>query len=182
MSYSSQYHGYEIIDGALVMDNELAIEGFIDLQHNDELTSLPEGLSVSSRLELGFCRSLTHLPAGLTVGGYLGLSQCIALTALPDDISVGGSLYLEGTTALASLPKNFSVGAYLYLDDLHIGASDMHIYREFPASVLNSTIGKRVIDVVDHHLLRGTKYADLVIAYIDNNGEFTFENTNAFMT
>lgn len=88
------------------------------------IRSLPEDLSVTSRLDLSNCGELESLPSGLTVGTLI-LRGCTTLKCLPEDLDVwfldlsgcwafetwptsasirGGRLLLRGCTALRSLP------------------------------------------------------------------------------
>lgn len=93
------------------------VEGDLNLYGKEEVTTLPEGLSVGGNLELGGT-GITALPEGLSVGGYLYLKGT-AITALPEGLSVGGYLDLSGT-GITALPEGLTVGGSLYLSDTKI--------------------------------------------------------------
>ncbi len=88
------------------------------------ITTLPDGVQVTSRLDLSGCERLERLPDGLTVG-TLVLRSCTSLKRLPERLDVwfldltgcwafetwpasaqirGGRLQLRNCTALRSLP------------------------------------------------------------------------------
>ncbi len=112
------------------------VKGDLDLR-NTQITSLPEGLSVSRDLDLSYT-PITSLPAGLSVEGSLYLSgtkitslpeglsvvgelslSYTPITSLPAGLSVEGSLYLSGTK-ITSLPEGLSVGGSLDLSNTPI--------------------------------------------------------------
>ena len=107
-----------IIDGKLMSIEEFLamknpkVNGDLDLNHNQEIASLPEGLEVSGSLLL-YSTSITSLPEGLKVGGYLDLSNT-KITSLPEGLEVAGSLWLNDTP-ITSLPQGLEVGGSLYL-------------------------------------------------------------------
>jgi hypothetical protein len=91
---------------------------------NTPITSLPDDLQVTSRLDLSGCNRLERLPQGLTVGTLI-LRACTALVALPERLDVwfldlsecwavenwpqsaqirSGRLLLRSCTALRELP------------------------------------------------------------------------------
>jgi len=68
--------------------------GQLKLSDYEDLTRLPDNLTVNTNLNLSDCISLTSLPSNLTVGGFLSLKNCTSLTHLPDGLSVRGDLDL----------------------------------------------------------------------------------------
>ena len=93
------------------------------------ITSLPSGLQVGGSLNLGGTR-ITSLPSGLQVGGSLNLSNT-PITSLPADLQVGDGLSLR-ETPITSLPSGLRVGGSLDLsytpiatlpEGLHVGDS-----------------------------------------------------------
>lgn len=145
----------------------------------DGVLQLPEKPSVYGYLDLTGCKELTKLPDGLEVCFWLGLQDCTSITELPDDLVVCAHLEIAGCKKLKALPANLSAGSNIYLDGFCISMFEMHIYGGIPATAIQACIGRRVIDVVDHYLLRGTPYADLVIERMGADGKFTFANSPA---
>ena len=94
-------------------EEDLNIEGDLDLHSCKKLTSLPKGLKVGGSLSLIFA-SIESLPEGLKVGDNLYLQRS-KITSLPKELEVGGNLILINTL-MTSLPKGLEVG-----DNLHIG-------------------------------------------------------------
>lgn len=71
-------------------------------------------------LYLNGCENLTSLPEGLTVGGWLYLRGCENLTSLPEGLTVGGDLYLRGTDIKdVNVSQEMTPAARASLDNLH---------------------------------------------------------------
>jgi hypothetical protein len=93
----------------------------------------PDYMAVNGYLDLSKNKELTELPKGLRVEGWLGLKNCTALKALPDDLIVIGCFYLDSCTALTELSKGLRVDESLHLhgcilltelsDGLKVGSS-----------------------------------------------------------
>jgi hypothetical protein len=92
-----------------IRDGRLYYKGWLNLENNTKLTSLPSGLVVKGWLDLTGCTNLTLLPDNLTVGAGLDLRNCTGLTSLPDDLIVGSDIILKGCTNLKSLPAELTV-------------------------------------------------------------------------
>jgi hypothetical protein len=95
----------------------IIVTGDLNLSHDTNLTSLPEGLTVKGNLSLNHCTGLTSLPKRLTVRGFLSLVGCIRLTSLPEGLTIGGHLFLSHCIRLTSLPKGLTVKGDLNLFD-----------------------------------------------------------------
>ena len=93
-------------------EEDLNIEGDLNLHSYKKLTSLPEGLKVGGSLSLIFA-SIESLPEGLKVGDNLYLQRS-KITSLPKGLEVGGDLILVDTL-MTSLPKGLEVGDNLYI-------------------------------------------------------------------
>ena len=83
------------------------------ITREQQITQLPEGLTVGGDLDLENCEKITQLPEGLTVGGSLYL-RGTQITQLPEGLTVGGYLDLRGTQ-ITQLPEGLTVGGYLDL-------------------------------------------------------------------
>ena len=64
----------------------------LKLMANEPFTQ--EELNIEGDLDLDGCRKLTSLPAGLKVGGSLSLSKS-EITSLPKNLKVGASVKLS---------------------------------------------------------------------------------------
>ena len=73
------------------------------------LTSLPDDLRVTSKLDLTGCTRLQHLPENLHVG-TLRLRGCTSLVALPEGLDVW-FLDLQGCTLFEQWPRNATIRA-----------------------------------------------------------------------
>jgi hypothetical protein len=76
-------------------EEDLNIEGDLNLHSYKKLTSLPEGLKVGGSLSLIFA-SIESLPEGLKVGDNLYLQRS-KITSLPKGLEVGGVMFIEYT-------------------------------------------------------------------------------------
>ena len=76
-------------------EEDLNIEGDLNLHSYKKLTSLPKGLKVGGSLSLIFA-NIESLPEGLKVGDNLYL-QHSKITSLPEGLEVGGYLYINTT-------------------------------------------------------------------------------------
>ena len=93
-------------------EEDLNIEGDLNLHSYKKLTSLPEGLKVGGSLSLIFA-DIESLPEGLKVGDNLYLQRS-KITSLPKELEVGGNLILS-YSRIASLPEGLKVGDNLYI-------------------------------------------------------------------
>ena len=76
-------------------EEDLNIEGDLNLHSYKKLTSLPKGLKVGGSLSLIFA-DIESLPEGLKVGDNLYL-QHSKITSLPKGLKVGGVMFIEYT-------------------------------------------------------------------------------------
>ena len=76
-------------------EEDLNIEGDLNLHSYKKLTSLPKGLKVGGSLSLIFA-NIESLPEGLKVGDNLYL-QHSKITSLPKGLKVGGVMFIEYT-------------------------------------------------------------------------------------
>ena len=104
---------WKLINNEPLTDDELNIEGNLNLENCKNLTSLPEGLEVGGDLDLSGS-GIETLPKDLKVGATLDLSYSDIRT-LPEGLEVGGSLWLIGCWLITSLPKGLHVGGDLYI-------------------------------------------------------------------
>ena len=127
------------------------------LCHNNQLTSLPDNLTVGGNL---YCynNQLTSLPDNLTVGGNLECHNN-QLTSLPDNLTVGGSLYCS-YNQLTSLPDDLTVEDNLNCsdnqltslpDDLTVGGSLYCFNNQLTSLPDNLTVGGN-LDCSDNQL------------------------------
>jgi hypothetical protein len=110
LNLDDQNHLTSLPDGITVSRN-------LSLSCCGSLRSLPAGLSVGNCLDLSYCNSLTHLPEGLAISGYCSLRSCSSLTHLPDEFVVMGGLDMGDCSALIQLPTELNVGGHLDLSD-----------------------------------------------------------------
>ena len=92
--------------------------GNLDLRWRDDITELPDNLTVKGWLDLEGCANIPKLPIGLTVGGWLDLSYTL-ICELPENLTVGAGLYLNDTP-IRELPVNLTVGGDLDLSGTEI--------------------------------------------------------------
>ena len=76
-------------------EEDLNIEGDLNLHSYKKLTSLPKGLKVGGSLSLIFA-SIESLPEGLKVGSNLYL-QHSKITSLPEGLEVGDNIYISSS-------------------------------------------------------------------------------------
>ena len=103
---------WKLINDIPLAEEDLNIEGDLDLHSWKKLTSLPKGLKVGGSLSLVFA-DIESLPEGLKVGDNLYLQRS-KITSLPEGLKVGGDLLLQYTT-IKSLPKGLEVGGNLFI-------------------------------------------------------------------
>ena len=76
-------------------EEDLNIEGDLNLHSYKKLTSLPKGLKVGGSLSLIFA-DIESLPEGLKVGSNLYL-QHSKITSLPEGLEVGDNIYISNS-------------------------------------------------------------------------------------
>jgi hypothetical protein len=76
-------------------EEDLNIEGDLNLHSYKKLTSLPKGLKVGGSLSLIFA-DIESLPEGLKVGDNLYL-QHSKITSLPEGLEVGDNIYISNS-------------------------------------------------------------------------------------
>ena len=103
---------WKLINDIPLAEEDLNIEGDLDLHSWKKLTSLPKGLKVGGSLSLVFA-DIESLPEGLKVGDNLYLQRS-KITSLPKELEVGGNLILS-YSRIASLPEGLKVGDNLYI-------------------------------------------------------------------
>jgi hypothetical protein len=84
-------------------EEDLNIEGDLDLHSWKKLTSLPKGLKVGGSLSLVFA-DIESLPEGLKVGDNLYLQRS-KITSLPKGLEVKGELIIKNTALLEYTDK-----------------------------------------------------------------------------
>jgi hypothetical protein len=84
-------------------EEDLNIEGDLDLHSCKKLTSLPKGLKVGGSLSLVFA-DIESLPEGLKVGDNLYLQRS-KITSLPKGLEVKGELIIKNTALLEYTDK-----------------------------------------------------------------------------
>jgi hypothetical protein len=93
--------------------------GYLFLDDNAWITSLPEGMRVEKTLKLQET-GLKALPARLRVGEHLELRD-VELATIPEDLWVEGDLYLPGAK-IGRMPLGPHVGGSLSLNGATIGS------------------------------------------------------------
>ena len=93
-------------------EEDLNIEGDLNLHSYKKLTSLPKGLKVGGSLSLIFA-DIESLPEGLKVGRDLDIFGS-KITSLPKGLEVGRFLDIRDTK-ITSLPKGLELGSSLYI-------------------------------------------------------------------
>ena len=84
-------------------EEDLNIEGDLDLHSYKKLTSLPKGLKVGGSLSLVFA-DIESLPEGLKVGDNLYLPRS-KITSVPKGLEVKGELIIKNTALLEYTDK-----------------------------------------------------------------------------
>jgi hypothetical protein len=84
----------------------------------NNLSLKEEDLNIEGNLDLGYCDNLTSLPEGLKVGGSLSLIF-VKIESLPEGLKVGTNLYLQ-RSKITSLPKGLEVGDSLVIDTIQL--------------------------------------------------------------
>lgn len=98
------------------LPDDLTIQGSLCLSGCANMKSLPRRLSVTKSVYLRDCDWLTEIPGDLVAGGGMELNGSSNLTDLPADMTVHGMLALRDCTSLAELPERLTVLGYLYLN------------------------------------------------------------------
>ena len=89
---------WKLINYIPLAEEDLNIEGDLDLHSWKKLTSLPKGLKVGGSLSLVFA-DIESLPEGLKVGDNLYLQRS-KITSLPKGLEVKGELIIKNTALL----------------------------------------------------------------------------------
>jgi hypothetical protein len=104
---------YKLIKGIPLTEDELNIEGILDLGYTN-ITSLPDNLKVEGSINLSYT-DLRTLPENFKVNGYLNL-RVTPISNLPDNLHVGGWFGIESTN-IDSIPNKLFVKTDLYVKD-----------------------------------------------------------------
>lgn len=79
----------------VMTDEDLNVEGSLNLFNNSKITSLPDNLKVEGSLYLGSTK-ITSLPNNLQVGGGLHLSYS-QISSIPNNLQAEGDLTVSST-------------------------------------------------------------------------------------
>ena len=104
------------IEDLTILPENITVNGLITLEGCTNLESLPLSLKVSGDVILRGCTKLTHLHSN-TYRGNLDLANCVGITELPEGLKVEGNLRLDDSS-VEMLPQDMQVGGRLSLCNL----------------------------------------------------------------
>jgi hypothetical protein len=116
---ASEWLGQVLLRGDVASRNSQgrAVSMTLRITNRPWLTTLPNGLVVADKLDLGGNASLRELPADMVVMGGLDLMECSALESVPKDLDVRDWIDLSGCVSLRALPEGFVARSWLWLRD-----------------------------------------------------------------
>jgi hypothetical protein len=97
-------------------EEELIIEGNLNLSCNKKIVKLPKIMKIKGFLDLSECRNLKNLPEILEVGGAVDLSWCFSLEYLPKIIIIGKDFGLNTSHNLKDSSEGVEIEVYLDVD------------------------------------------------------------------
>ena len=132
-------------------NGRLCCDARVCIENNEEITTLPEFMTLRRGLVLKNCTNLTELPKGL-ISNCLFIENCPKLETLPIDLWVKVDVRIVGCDGITSLPDTMVV-----LRDLSI--ENCKGFTTLPEGFKVGVMGDGGINIIDCPNFKGLPYA-----------------------